>query len=184
MTVSACFTAINLYRARPLAWEDGRPGACSGIYPELVDEVERTAAEAMLTIPERHSVSATVGDIRDFFRDDHVHAALIVNPDGYLVAVVERDDIAGCQALDAAAAPLGRIAGRTVLPAASLAEVRRVMIAAGRRRAAVTSADGRLLGLLCLKASRAGFCSDQDVRSRGLDNTGLARGLGGGRVGL
>ena len=25
---------------------------------------------------------------------------------------------------------------------------------------------GRLLGLLCLKASRAGFCSDQDVRAR------------------
>jgi hypothetical protein len=49
---------------------------------------------------------------------------------------------------------------------ASLAEVRRKMIATGRRRAAVTSADGRLLGLLCLKASQAGFCSDQDVRAR------------------
>jgi len=42
------------------------------------------------------------------------------------------------------------------------------MIATGRRRAAVTSADGRLLGLLCLKASQAGFCSDQDVRARAL----------------
>jgi hypothetical protein len=42
------------------------------------------------------------------------------------------------------------------------------MTATGRRRAAVTSADGRLLGLLCLKASRAGFCSDQDVRARAL----------------
>ena len=51
---------------------------------------------------------------------------------------------------------------------ASLAEVRRAMNTAGRRRAAVTSADGRLLGLLCLKASQAGFCSDQDVRARAL----------------
>jgi hypothetical protein len=42
------------------------------------------------------------------------------------------------------------------------------MTATGRRRAAVTSADGRLLGLLCLKVSRAGFCSDQDVRARAL----------------
>jgi len=134
-----------------------------------VDEVVRTAAEAMLTIPARHPVSATVGEIRDFFRDDHVHAALIVSPAGYLEAVVERDDIAGCQALDAAAAPLGRLAGRTVPAEASLAEVHRVMIETGRRRAAVTSADGRLLGLLCLKASRAGFCSDQDVRARALD---------------
>jgi hypothetical protein len=138
-----------------------------------VDEVARTAAEAMLTTPARHPLSATVGEIRDFFRDDHVHAALIVSPAGYLEAVVEPDDIAEYQALDAAAAPLGRLAGRTVRPGASLAEVRRAMTAAGRRRTAVTSADGRLLGLLCLKASRAGFCSDQDVRARALGETDL-----------
>jgi hypothetical protein len=121
----------------------------------------------MITTPARHPLSATVGEIRDFFRDDHVHAALIVSPAGYLEAVVERDDIAGRQALEAAA-PLGRLAGRTVLAEASLYEVRRAMTATGRRRAAVTSDDGRLLGLLCLKASRAGFCSDQDVRARAL----------------
>jgi len=133
-----------------------------------VDEVLRTAAEVMFTTPVRHPLSATVREIRDFFRDDHVHAALIVSPAGYLEAVVERDDVAECQALDAAAAPLGRLAGRTVPAEASLAEVRRAMTAAGRRRAAVTGADGRLLGLLCLKASQAGFCSDQDVRARAL----------------
>jgi CBS domain-containing protein len=133
-----------------------------------VDEALRTAAEAMLTAPVRHPLSATVGEIRDFFHDDHVHAALITSPAGYLEAVVERDDIAGCQALDAAAAPLGRLAGRTVPAGASLAEVHRAMTAAGQRRAAVISGDGRLLGLLCLKASRAGFCSDQDVRARAL----------------
>jgi len=131
-----------------------------------VDEFERTAAEAMLTAPIRHSLSATVRELRDFFRDDHVHAALIVSPAGYLEAVVERDDIAGCQAPGAAAAPLGRLAGRTVPAGASLAEVRRAMAVTGRRRAAVTGADGRLLGLLCLKASRTGFCSEQDVRAR------------------
>lgn len=134
----------------------------------------RTAAEAMLTTPATHPLSATVGEIRDFFRDDHVHAALIVSPAGYLEAVVERDDLAGCQAPDAAAAPLGRLAGRTVPAGASLAELHRAMIAAGRRRAAVTSADGRLLGLLCLKASQAGFCSDQDVRARASGETDLA----------
>jgi CBS domain-containing protein len=131
-----------------------------------MDGVLRTVAEVMLRTPVRHPLSTTVGEIRDFFRDDHVHAALIVSPAGYLEAVVERDDIAGCQALDAAAAPLGKLAGRTVPAGASLAEVRRAMTAAGRRRAAVISAGGGLLGLLCLKASRAGFCSDQDVRAR------------------
>jgi CBS domain-containing protein len=134
-----------------------------------VDEVVCTAGEVMLTTPIRHPLSTTVGEIRDFFRDDHVHAALIVSPAGLLEAIVERDDVADGQASDAAAAPLGRLAGRTVPPGASLAEVHQAMAAAGRRRAAVTSADGRLLGLLCLKASRAGFCSDRDVLARALD---------------
>jgi len=134
-----------------------------------------TAAEAMLTIPVRHPLSVTVRELRDFFRDDHVHAALIVSPAGYLEAVVERADIADGQAPDAAAAPLGRLEGRTVPAGASLADVRRAMTATGRRRAAVTSADGRLLGLLCLKASRAGFCSDQDVRTRALDEAAPGR---------
>ena len=147
--------------------------AVIGPYPGPVDEVVRTAGEAMLTTPARHPPSATVREIRDFFRDDHVHAALIVSPAGYLESVVERDDIAGCQAPDAAAAPLGRLAGRTVPAGSSLAEVRQAMTATGRRRAAVTSADGRLLGLLCLKASRTGFCSDQDVRARAQERSNL-----------
>jgi hypothetical protein len=147
-----------------------------------VDEVVRTAGEAMITAPVRHALSATVGEIRYFFGDDHVHAALIVSPAGYLRAIVERDDIAGCRDPEAAVAPLGRLAGRTVAPGASLAEVYQAMSAAGRRRVAVTGADGRLLGLLCLKASRTGFCSDQDVRARaedagaaGADSAGISR---------
>jgi hypothetical protein len=131
-----------------------------------VDEASRTAADAMLTDPVRHPLAVTVREIRDFFEDSHVHAALIVSLAGYLAAVVERDDIAWSQDPDAAAAPLGRLAGRTAGAGAGLAEMQREMKAAGRRRAAVTSDDGRLLGLLCLKASQAGFCTDQDVRAR------------------
>lgn len=124
-----------------------------------------TAAEAMLSIPWTHPPAVTVGELADFFRDDHVHAALIVDPAGHLAAVVERGDITEC-APDALAAEFGRLDARTVLAGASLGEARLGMIAAKRRRAAVVSADGRLLGLLCLKASRAGFCSDQDVLDR------------------
>ena len=125
-------------------------------------------AEAMLAAPVRHPLSATVGDVRDFFRDDHVHAALIVGPAGHLAAVVERADLAGGLSPDAAAAPLGRLAGRTVPAGADLAEIHRAMISAGQRRTAVTSTDGYLLGLLCLKTSRTGFCSDEDVQARAL----------------
>jgi CBS domain-containing protein len=134
-----------------------------------MNEAVCNVANAMLTTPVRHPLGATVREIREFFDYDHVQAALIVGPAGYLAAVVERTDITNGQVPDAAAAPLGRLAGRTVLEDASLAEIRRAMNAAGRRRAAVVSEDGRLLGLLCLKASRAGFCSEEDVRARALD---------------
>lgn len=125
-----------------------------------------TVAEAMLTIPTTHPLAATVREVTEFFGDDHVHAALIVGPAGHLAAVVERGDIAAGAAPDAPAARYGRLYGRTIPAEASLAEAHRAMIGTGRRRAAVTNADGRLLGLLCLKASRSGFCSDQDVSAR------------------
>jgi CBS domain-containing protein len=137
-----------------------------------MEQVVRTVADAMLTTPVRHPLDATVREIRDFFEDDHVHAALIVGPAGYLAAVVERDDIAHSQDPGAAAAPLGQLAGRAVREDVSLPVLQRSMNATGRRRAAVIRDDGKLAGLLCLKASRAGFCSEDDVRARALDESG------------
>jgi CBS domain-containing protein len=141
-------------------------------YSGPMDQVVRIVSDAMLTTPVRHPLGATVREIQDFFNDDHVHAALIIGPAGNLVAVIERGDIAYSHAASAAAAPLGRLSGRTVLEDASLAEIQRAMNATGRRRAAVVSEDGRLLGLLCLKASRTGFCSEEDVRARAPDESG------------
>jgi hypothetical protein len=129
-------------------------------------EVCGTVAEAMLTTPTRHPLPATVREIREFFADEHVHAALIVNPSGYLTAVIERSDLAHGCADDAAAAQLGRLAGRVAPASANLMETRDAMMASGRRRTAVVDSSGRLLGLLCLKASQTGFCSDEDVRAR------------------
>jgi hypothetical protein len=129
-------------------------------------EASGAAAEAMITTAVRHSLLATVREIRQFFADEHVHAALIVGPAGYLAAVVERNDLIPDCAEDAAAARLGHLAGRVVPAWADLAEVRETMTANGRRRMAVVDPAGRLLGLLCLKASQTGFCSDEDVRSR------------------
>jgi hypothetical protein len=126
-----------------------------------------TVADAMVGQPKLFPLAATVGDVRRFFRDDHVHAALIVTQAECLAAVVERCDISGSPAPDdARAAPFGRLAGRVVMPGASLRVAWLAMTATGKRRNAVISANGRLLGLLCLKASHAGFCSDEDVVAR------------------
>ena len=137
-----------------------------------MDRAVRTVADAMLTTPVRHPLSITVGEIRDFFDDDHVHAALIVGPAGYLAAVVERNDLTRSQDPSAAAVTLGRLTGRTVIEDARLRATEQSMCATGRRRVAVIRDDGKLVGLLCLKASRTGFCSEDDVRARAGNESG------------
>jgi hypothetical protein len=126
-----------------------------------------TVADAMVSHPKQLPLAATVGDVRRFFDDDHLHAALIVTQSGCLAAVVERCDIIGSPAPDdARAAPFGHLAGRVLLPEASLRAAWLAMTATGQRRNAVISSDGRPLGLLCLKARHPGFCSDEDVADR------------------
>jgi hypothetical protein len=53
------------------------------------------------------------------------------------------------------------------VPSATSADtVNKLLIERGLRRLAVIDHDGTLLGLMCLKRSRTGFCSDEDVASR------------------
>lgn len=51
-------------------------------------------------------------------------------------------------------------------PATSADAARELLIDRGLRRLAVVDHDGTLLGLMCLKRTRTGFCSDEDVASR------------------
>jgi CBS domain-containing protein len=124
-------------------------------------------AGAMLRFPRTCSRTTTVHQAREAFRNDHVHALLVVDR-GTLLAVVERGDLTG----RSPAAPvrwLGTNRGRTATPGTPLGDARDAMRAARRRRLAVVDDDGRLLGLLCLKRSGAGFCSDDGVRARAAD---------------
>ncbi|NNG36222.1 CBS domain-containing protein [Nakamurella aerolata] len=67
------------------------------------------------------------------------------------------------------AAPFGSLTGRSVHPDVPLAAAAQRLSTAGRRRLAVVDGDGLLVGLLCLKRSGRGFCSDADVLARSLD---------------
>ncbi|ALE80272.1 CBS domain-containing protein [Pseudonocardia alni] len=123
-----------------------------------------SVGEAMIGCPKTCGRTTTVHQAREALRDGHVHALLVVDR-GVLLAVVERADLVG----RAAAAPvrwLGRLSGRTVGPAADAGVVRDAMAAAGRRRLAVVDERGGLLGLLCLKRSGTGFCTEEGVRAR------------------
>jgi len=121
----------------------------------------------MVTVPVTHDRNVTAGELRNLFLDEHIHMALLV--DGHrLVAAVERGDLDPALPDDAPACGAGALHGRTVRPEADLGALLESMRTTGRRRYAVTDEGGTLRGLLCLKASSRGFCSDDDVASRRL----------------
>jgi len=135
--------------------------------PELHFGPDERANHRMHTEPKVHDPAVTVAELREFFEDDHVHAALLVTAEGRLVAVVERADLVAAPSAEPAAR-FGRLAERTVSPEARLVEVLPRLGHTGRL--AVVDAAGLLLGLLCLKRRRTGFCSDADVAARAADH--------------
>jgi hypothetical protein len=128
---------------------------------------DECVSEMAVTCPRIHPLSATVGDMRELFLDDHIHMALIVES-GRLVAAVQRVDLGPGLADRVPARVIGTLAGRTVRPWASSSETLASMRTSRTRRLAVTGEDGSLLGLLCLKSTGRGFCSDADVAGRRL----------------
>lgn len=124
-----------------------------------------TVGQAMITAPKICELVTTVEQAREFFIDDHVHVLLIVN-NGVLCAVVQRDDLTDQTTPTSPVVRAGRLGGRIVSPDIDLEAVLTWMLAHQRRRLAVVNPRLRLLGLLCLKKSLRGFCSDTDVTAR------------------
>jgi predicted transcriptional regulator len=120
----------------------------------------------MVTMPKTLGPLATVDQIRLVFEDDHVHMALIVDKDRRLLTTIDRADIP--PAVDGAtqASIRGTLVGRTIDPDRLLSSATADLQASGRRRLAVTDEQNHLLGLLCLKRSGSGYCSDEGVRTR------------------
>jgi hypothetical protein len=124
-----------------------------------------TVADVMVRHPKLGREDSTVGDVRQFFADDHVHAVLIMSATR-LLTVIDYADLGAETADSLPAARLGGLSGRVIAPTAPADAARQLMIAASRRRLAVVGQDGTLLGLLCLKRSGTGFCSDETLRQR------------------
>jgi CBS domain-containing protein len=133
-----------------------------------------TVATAMLLRPKVWTPGITVADARAALADNHVHALLVVDR-GRLLSVVERADLPGIHD-GALAGPAGKLDGRTIDGRVDLEAARAAMILQQRRRLAVVDRDGSLLGLLCLKGSHRGFCSDTDVAARASDRSPQAPG--------
>ena len=120
---------------------------------------------AMVRHPKTLDIRSTQSDAVALLADDHVHMALVVAEDHRLVTTIERSDLCAAPA-DAPLIALGTLTGRVVSPECPLGEATAAMVGTGRRRLAVVDQDGRLLGLLCLKRSGNGFCSDEGIASR------------------
>jgi predicted transcriptional regulator len=133
----------------------------------MSDIADVHVAELAVRCPTVHEPSATVGDMRALFLDDHVHMALIVQG-GKLLAALIPPDLRPELPDGMRASLVGALEGRTVTPSTRGSDALTAMSLTHSRRLAVTAEDGSLVGLLCLKSSGRGFCSDADVASRRL----------------
>ncbi|MBT2534400.1 hypothetical protein J7E83_20165 [Arthrobacter sp. ISL-48] len=82
------------------------------------------------------------------------------------MTTIERSDIAAEAPDEAPAVHLGRLEGRTASEWWPIKPTTAWLKSQGRRRLAVVDAGGYLKGLLCLKRSGTGYCSDAGVLGR------------------
>lgn len=126
--------------------------------------------EAMISDPKTMAHDATLGAAQAALADSHVHLLLLVR-DGVLLGTIDRDDLTGVDApATTPALERATLHGRTTGPDADAGQLRHDLHDARARRLAVVDDDGRLLGLLCLKRTGSGFCSDADVAARAADH--------------
>src|SRR5438105_2546300 len=116
-----------------------------------------TVGSSMVTIPKTLNRGSSVGEVRSFFLDDHVHMALIVAANRRLLTTIERADIADEVPDEAAAIDFGRLEGRTAPAWWSIGQATAKLSSQRLRRLAVVDGHGKLVGLVCLKRSGTGY---------------------------
>lgn len=119
----------------------------------------------MINVPKTVPADATVDDARSVLADDHVHMVLLVDGET-LIGTLTRPDLALAPAGELSARAFSVLDGRSTCPDTPLDRIQALLHRRGLRRLAVIDADRTLLGLICLKRSLSGFCSDADVASR------------------
>ena len=134
---------------------------------ENTTATETTVREVMLRHPKTLPVDASIMQARAALDNDHVHLVLLTEG-RRLAGTLTRTDLPPPGTLGPALA-WSTLVDRTVSPDTPTAVVHGLMISRGIRRVAVVTADGSLLGLMCLKQRRTGFCSDADVAARSRD---------------
>ena len=122
-------------------------------------------SDVMLRHPKTLPAWASAEDARSVLANDHVHMVLLTDG-STLVGTLMRTDLPPTAQVSGPALLWSTLHHRTVPPSARADVVRDDLVQRGQRRVAVVDHDGSLLGLMCLKRSRTGFCADDDTRSR------------------
>ncbi|RHW25687.1 CBS domain-containing protein [Nocardioides immobilis] len=105
--------------------------------------------------------------MRSYFdASDKVHMALVVDADGILLSAVTRADLDEHTPDYRLAVTIGSLGSRTIEADIPAELVPASMDVRTDRRLAVVDGRGRLIGLVCRKASRSGFCTDKGVAER------------------
>ena len=134
-----------------------------------------TVGDAMLRHPTVHPADLTVSEARAAFAASAKLRVLLLVRDGLLVSMVAREDLSDAEEASAPVADVGTLDGACVAAEAPLDATFDAMVRSGRRRIAVVEPDGTLLGLLCLKQSRSGFCTDEGVAAMRRSRTRSSR---------
>lgn len=131
----------------------------------VVEKPLGAVMDAMLTAFKTLPATTTVDEAARHLANTHVSLLLLVDGD-VLVGTVVPDDLPPTPAVGQLARDVAVLEGRTVAPDETLARAVEAMGRSGVRRLAVVDGDRRLLGLLCLKRSGGGFCTDAGVAAR------------------
>ncbi|OZD18180.1 CBS domain-containing protein [Rhodococcus sp. 06-156-3C] len=123
--------------------------------------------DVMITRPKIVDSTISVGRAQELFADDHVHMLLVVEQ-RRLIATLTRTDLPiGYTQHCCSALVFAVMKGRCIREDEPALEILSRMSLQKIRRLAVVDEHLHVVGLLCLKRSGNGFCSDDDVRARG-----------------
>ncbi|GAB4001522.1 CBS domain-containing protein [Nocardioides ultimimeridianus] len=127
-----------------------------------MNEGATTVAEVMITAPTTFDAAITVGVARTSLARPKQHLVLLVDG-AHLVGTLAAEDLPDTVGDDEPARDHARLEDRTARPTDTVADLWERLDHAGARRLAVVDDAGDLLGLVCVKRCRTGFCTVEGI---------------------
>jgi predicted transcriptional regulator len=123
------------------------------------EAARRLVRDVMVSRPKTLPVQATVGELREHFRNPKVQTALLTEGARFAGAIAP-DELPSDAPDDAAARDYARTDLPTMTPEATMADALDLMDRRGEHRLVVLGDDGTTLaGLLCLDKTATSFCT-------------------------